>query len=115
MWSTAGAGYLLTIPLTDPDLGFDPVWPPNETCIDTNAVADSKTGTSGGCPPWPGTAPPFGFGTGDDQIHFCADDYTWAAADINYFYFAWCNRSRSFGNAPTNRPDADINFVKIRQ
>jgi hypothetical protein len=94
---------------------FDPVWPPNETCMDTNAVADGHKGTFDQCPAWPGTVPPFGFASLDDVMNFCADDYTWATADNSYFYFAWCDRSRTFGTAPEIRPDADINFAKIRQ
>jgi len=50
-------------------------------------------------------------GTLDDRIHFCADDYTWSVADSNYFYFAWCDRSRKYQNT---RPDADINLAKIK-
>jgi len=52
-------------------------------------------------------------GSGDE--HFCADDYTWAASDNSYFYFAWCDRSRTHGTPPHIRPDADVKFAKTKQ
>ena len=91
---------------------FDPLWPPAGVCLWTNAVPVGS-GDGSTCTNWPNQ--PFGFATFGDVVFFCADDYTWATADSNYFYFAWCDRSRSFGNAPTNRPDADVNFAKIKQ
>jgi hypothetical protein len=98
---------------------YDPVWPQYEVCLDTNAVYADLTGDCLACvwPTYPSPPYPFctGCSTSDNDVHFCADDYTWAAADSNYFYFAWCDRSRIFGNAHTNRPDADINFAKIKQ
>lgn len=48
-------------------------------------------------------------------VNFVADDYTWAAADDTYFYFAWCDRSDSFGTGAQSRPDANVRFAKIRQ
>jgi hypothetical protein len=53
--------------------------------------------------------------TDSTYVNFCADDYTWAAADSSYFYFAWCDRTRTFGTPPNNRPDADVKFAKIKQ
>lgn len=51
--------------------------------------------------------------------HFFCDDNTWADADSNYFYFAWCDRSRTWSNTfngqPYTRPDADVRFAKIKQ
>ena len=91
---------------------FDPVWPPAGVCLWTNAVPDGS-GDYSDCPFWPNQF--FGFVTADDVVHFCADDYTWAAADSNYFYFAWCDRSRTFGTSPNIRPDVDVNFAKIKQ
>ncbi len=46
--------------------------------------------------------------------HFCADDYTWSVADSDYFYFAWCDRSRTNGTLPYVRPDADAKIAIIR-
>jgi hypothetical protein len=53
------------------------------------------------------------------------DDNTWAAADSNYFYYAWCDRSRIWTNSfwwttnwPTNfygRPAADVKCAVIQQ
>jgi hypothetical protein len=64
------------------------------------------------CPPWPEQASPVSDYT---YVHFCADDYTWSVSDSNYFYFAWCDRSRVFGTAPNLRPDTDIKFAKIKR
>ena len=42
------------------------------------------------------------------------DDNTWADADTNYFYYAWCDRSRTWTGTnvltgqPYSRPDADV-------
>ena len=46
--------------------------------------------------------------------HFMADDYTWTAADDTYFYYAWCDRSDSFGTGTQSRPDANVRFAKIK-
>jgi hypothetical protein len=48
------------------------------------------------------------------------DDNTWAAADSNYFYYAWCDRSRTWTNVIggtnyTTRADADVKLAKILQ
>ncbi len=56
------------------------------------------------------------------------DDNTWADADSNYFYYAWCDRSGTWtnnfwwpsaatNNWPTNigRPMADVKFAIIKQ
>lgn len=89
---------------------FDPVWPAAGACIDTNDVYQGPW--SGGvsiCPSGPFLFP---HGTGTEYVNFCADDYTWCAADNNYFYFAWCDRTRKYQNT---RADADINFAKVRQ
>jgi len=44
-----------------------------------------------------------------------ADDYTWASADSSYFYFAWCDRSETFGSGQQSRPDPNIRLGKIKQ
>lgn len=46
--------------------------------------------------------------------HFMADDYIWTAADDTYFYYAWCDRSDSFGAGVQSRPDANVRFAKIK-
>jgi hypothetical protein len=53
--------------------------------------------------------------TDSTYVNFCADDYTWTGADSACFYFAWCDRSRTFGTPPNTRPDADVKFARIRQ
>jgi hypothetical protein len=50
--------------------------------------------------------------TQNEYVNFCADDYTWVSADASYFYFAWCDRSRTFGSAPNIRPDADVKWKR---
>lgn len=87
---------------------FDPVWPAANVCLDTNAVVTSASSCvacfmqNNDC-------------TTNDYVNFCADDYTWASGDSNYFYYAWCDRSRTFGAAPHTRPDADVKFAKVKQ
>jgi hypothetical protein len=50
------------------------------------------------------------------------DDNTWAVADSNYFYYAWCDRSRTWSNTNSiagqpsyTRPDADVKLAVIKQ
>ena len=91
------------------NLQFDPVYPTNDgLCYDQSArvvaidyPCPSNTLFAGGL------------------SYFFQDDNTWADADTNYFYYAWCDRSRTwtwtaFGGQHT-RPDADVKFAKIRQ
>jgi hypothetical protein len=52
---------------------------------------------------------------GSPYQNFMADDYTWAAADDTYFYYAWCDRSLPFSSGGNNRPDANVFFGKMRQ
>ena len=59
-------------------------------------------------PPWDCTLP-----TGTTYQHSMADDYTWAAADGSYFYFAWCDRSNSSLFGSNSRPDPNIRFTRI--
>jgi hypothetical protein len=93
---------------------FDPVWPQRCVCLDTNAIyAGGSSCSEFDCPHWPNSI--IGFSTTDSDIHFCADDYTWAVSDNAYFYFAWCDRSRTNGVAPNIRPDEDVKLAKVRQ
>ena len=92
---------------------FEPVWPQGCLCLDTNAVYANVIDCTGiSCPNWPNQSS--GFETDGTYANFCADDYTWSVSDSNYFYFAWCDRSRTNGIAPKTRPDADIKLAKIR-
>ena len=72
-------------------------------------------GTSGGNPTCTDQNLNQGYGTFSEYVHFCADDYTWVSADSNFFYFAWCDRTRTFGTPPNSRPDADVKFAKTKQ
>ncbi len=87
---------------------FDDTWAQGLVCLNgSNAVYDGYA-TNSLC-----------FNLTDDDtttvyMHFCADDYTWSSADSNFFYFAWCDRSRIFGTLPNARPDADVRFAKIK-
>jgi hypothetical protein len=91
------------------NLQFDPVYPTNDgLCYDQSArvVAIDYP-----CPS--NTLYAAGLS------YFFQDDNTWADADTNYFYYAWCDRSRTwtwtaFG-AQNTRPDADVKIAKIRQ
>ena len=89
---------------------FDPVWPPGCVCLDANGVYDGGTACFIlDCPPSSYLS------TASAYESFSADDYTWSNSDSNYFYFAWCDRSRTNGTTPHARPDADIKLAKIRQ
>jgi hypothetical protein len=93
---------------SQPALGgwaYDPVWPQTGVCLDTSARY-AGVGTPDTCS---------NIGTDDTYVNFCADDYTWAAADSSFFYFAWCDRSAVFGSPPNTRPDANVKFAKIKQ
>ena len=68
--------------------------------------------------------PPLFCGTNDFFIYAGApnwfqDDNTWADAHTNYFYYAWCDRSRTwsstFDGQPYTRPDANVKFAIIKQ
>ncbi len=94
---------------------FDPVWPQACVCLDTNAgyaTGDNSCNILS-CPNWPGQF--YGYSTVNTYVNFCADDYSWSSSDSNYFYFAWSDRSRTFGTAPKVRPDSDVNLGKIKQ
>lgn len=60
-------------------------------------------------PPWDCPHP-----TSTTYQHFMADDYTWAAADGSYFYFAWCDRSLAYDSGQGVRPDPNIRFARIK-
>ena len=97
---------------------YDPVWPPGGVCLDVNATPVGTGLDSCNCTPWPNSYCVYpdvrlGCATFDGYVHSCADDYTWAAADSTYFYFAWCDRTRTYG--PSGRPDADVKLSKIKQ
>jgi hypothetical protein len=105
----AGTNYLTNI------WTFDLVWPASCLCLDINALYVGTTNCNPGlCTNWPGGLP-LGFSTPATYVNFQADDYTWAASDTNYFYFAWCDRTRTNGSSPHTRPDADIKFAKVQQ
>jgi hypothetical protein len=64
--------------------------------------------------------------TGLGNSNWFQDDNTWADADANYFYYAWCDRSgrwtNNFSGWTTNfngqgygRPAADVKFAIIKQ
>jgi hypothetical protein len=91
---------------------YDTVWAQRGVCLDTNGVFE---GVYEGTNCSPGGSSPLEQGTGETYVHFCADDYTWSVAGSSFFYFAWCDRSRTFGTAPHTRPDADVKLSKIRQ
>jgi hypothetical protein len=94
---------------------FDPVWPPGNVCLDTNAVADGQQGSNPTqCPAWPNNGGD-GFTTSSEYATFRADDYTWSASDSSYFYFAWSDCSRTNGTVLKGRPDPDVKFAKIKQ
>ena len=88
---------------------FDPVFPQDYVCLDTDAVV---VGSGMGCQAY--------INTGLSGIcNFLCDDYTWADADNSYFYYAWCDRSRTWtwtlGGVQYTRPDADVKFARILQ
>ncbi len=79
---------------------YDHVWTQTDVCLDQNANVVQ-------CPAFQTTGPLY--------QNFMADDYTWASADSSYFYYAWCDRSRTYGSGGNTRPDADVNLARIRQ
>jgi hypothetical protein len=87
---------------------FEPVWPASHVCVDTNDLWEGWYVDGSGILCAGGV---FDFGTFDDYVHFGADDYTWSASDVTYFYFAWCDRTRKY---QSTRPDADIKLSKIK-
>jgi hypothetical protein len=105
----------------DADMEFDPVYPPAaDLCFDQYARVDCLDAAKPN-PPCP---------SGDLNVGYYSswvqDDNTWAAADSSYFYYAWCDRSRTwtndfskyttnFNGQATSRPDADVKFAIIRQ
>jgi hypothetical protein len=89
---------------------YDPVFPPADVCLDGNARVDLQNP----CPVDDGEH----VLTDNTYVHFMADDYTWAAADGSYFYFAWCDRSRTYYHVPDptkSRPDANVRLARVRQ
>lgn len=88
---------------------YDHVWIQKGICLDAVNAQIVGFGNDGDCTFEGGTY------TIDTYVNFMADDYTWVAADDTYFYFAWCDRSDSFGTGAQSRPDANVRFAKIRQ
>ncbi|HXP62109.1 MAG TPA: hypothetical protein VN829_16550 [Dongiaceae bacterium] len=96
---------------------FDPVYPPSVgVCFDQYARAVCLPGA--GRPACPTNSRYLVYNS-----NWFQDDNTWADADTNYFYYAWCDRSRTWTNSMTltntiygqPRPDADVKIAKIRQ
>ena len=94
------------------NMQFDPVYPPSTyLCFDQYArvvgLADPDCQTN---------ATPHQY-----FDWWFQDDNTWADADTNYFYYAWCDRSRTWTGTNVltgqlySRPDADVKLAKIRQ
>jgi hypothetical protein len=106
------------------NMQFDVVYPAPQLCLDTNACAQCVpiwTTDSSGELSWLCTC-----NTNDLNItaglsypNWFQDDTTWADADSNYFYYAWCDRSRTWTNTfdghQCTRPDADVKFAIIKQ
>jgi hypothetical protein len=101
---------------------FDPVYPLAPLCLNSNASVD--------CFPVQGDLPGglvcpcdandlLLFAAAQGLPNFFQDDNTWADADSNYFYYAWCDRSRTWTNTfkgyQYTRPDADVKIAIIRQ
>ena len=82
---------------------YDHVWAQTDVCLDANAIVIS-------CP-----SVDYLPRTGTTYQHFMADDYTWTSADDSYFYYAWCDRSDTYGSGVQTRPDPNIRLGKIRQ
>jgi len=91
---------------------FDPVWPQDDVCFDQDARYCCAKDQYNNCPEWPGGTPFYATGL---YSHFCADDYTWSAADAGFFYFAWCDRSDRCVVSGHSRVDANIRLAKIRR
>ena len=101
------------------NMQFDPVYPPTpHLCFDEYARV--------ACPPSGKPPCPAGEAYEYYDSNWFQDDNTWADADSNYFYYAWCDRSRTwtnnyaawgacFNGQATSRPDADVKFAIIRQ
>jgi hypothetical protein len=90
------------------NMQFDPVYPPTDfLCFDQYARVVGL--------------PPCLSGTKQDfyNSNWFQDDNTWADADSNYFYYAWCDRSRTWTGTINgqlySRPDADVKLAKIGQ
>jgi hypothetical protein len=101
------------------NLQFDPVyppagWPTTYVCFDEFARVSCLQTNGDFCP----TYPTYTFDV-EAYNYFSQDDNTWADADTNYFYYAWCDRSRTWtwtvSGFQNTRPDADVKLAKIRQ
>jgi hypothetical protein len=108
----------------DPGNGqFDVVYPPPYACLDTNASAQCAAVYTNilrknlwycEC-----DANDLDIPLAFSYPNWFQDDNTWADADSNYFYYAWCDRSRTwtntFNGVQYSRPDADVKFAIIKQ
>ena len=95
------------------NMQFDPVYPPtwpDSLCFDQYARVVGQ--------------PPCLDDTKEESYYsnWFQDDNTWADADTNYFYYAWCDRSRTWTSTNVlnngqlySRPDADVKFARIKQ
>jgi len=98
-------------------LQFDPVYPPGDLPdgVDFYLCFDQWARVQTNALDCPTNDVPMS----DGIPHFFQDDNTWADADTNYFYYAWCDRSRTWTwtalGAQKTCPDADVKFAKIRQ
>jgi hypothetical protein len=81
---------------------YDHVWAQAGVCLDENAKVFE-------CPP----SPDCSHLTLATYQHFMADDYTWAASDDTYFYYACCDRVETFGSGQQTRRDPNIRLAKI--
>ena len=105
------------------NMQFDPCYPPDgsiELCFDpyARAVCVVPYEPLVPCPSTNDVAAYY-------NSNWFQDDNTWADADSNYFYYAWCDRSGTWTNDfwwttnwPANyngRPAADVKFAIIQQ
>ncbi|MCP5523111.1 MAG: exo-alpha-sialidase [Verrucomicrobiales bacterium] len=100
---TGQAGSVEVTPPCEP-WKYDHVFPQAGVCLDTYARYSGSPVDLFDCS---------GVPTLDLYRDFMADDYTWAAADANYFYFAWCDRSRSCSLPGGGRPDSNVRLARI--
>jgi hypothetical protein len=104
------------------NLQFDVVYPVPPLCLDSDARADCvaiQTTNSGGKNVLVCLCDTNDLVVTTGWPNWFQDDNTWADADSNYFYYAWCDRSRTWTNTfaghQCTRPDADVKLAKIRQ
>jgi len=100
------------------NLQFDPVYPPSVP-ISLNVFLCYDQWSRVDCLNYVCPNNDVDLGTEMMTAHWFQDDNTWADADTNYFYYAWCDRSRTWTwtalGATKTRPDADVKLARIRQ